>query len=158
MGTHTHEQVATLGGNVLIPKAPLPSSLSRAPTMHFFAHLGVVNLPSSRVDLISGNCPKFFQPNAGEKVGNHAKEWNMQACQGQDACLKHWMNWNCSEKCGFIINLRNFISCVSLIGDNSHLMFKPRYDSKKQQHLSRLWPPLTRPTTFHRNLWSWVGY
>lgn len=74
MGTHTHKQVATLGGSLLIPKAPLPSSLSRAPTMHFFAHLGVVNLPSSRVDLISGNCPTFFQPNAGEKVGDYAKE------------------------------------------------------------------------------------
>lgn len=55
------------------------------------------------------------------------------ACQGQDACLKHWMNWNCSEKCGFIIKLRNFISCVSLIGDNSHLTFKPRPDSKKKK-------------------------
>lgn len=82
------------------------------------------------------------------------------ACQGQDACLKHWMNWNCSEKCGFIIKLRNFISCVSLIGDNSHLTFKPRPDSKekKNKHLSCLWLPLTRLTAFHRNLWSGDGY
>lgn len=118
----------------LFPK-PLCVSLWGGPpgeATHFFEHLGVVSLPSSRVDLISGNCPRLFQPNAGKKVGDGAKEWNMQACQGQDACLKHWMNWNCTEKCGFVINLRNFISCVSLIGDNSHLMFKPRPDGKKQ--------------------------
>lgn len=89
------------------------------------------------MDLISGNCPRLFQTSAGEKVGDHAKEWTMRACQGQDACLKHWMNWNCSEKCGFVIKLCNFTSCVLLIGDNSHLMFKPQPDSlkKKNPHL-----------------------
>lgn len=110
------------------------------------------------MDLISGNCPRLFQTSAGEKVGDHAKEWSMRACQGQDACLKHWMNWNRSEKCGFVIKLHNFTSCVLLIGDNSHLMVKPQTDSLKKKKLICLWLPLTRLTTFHRNLWSGDGH
>lgn len=43
------------------------------------------------------------------------------------------------------MKLRNFISCVSLIGDNSHLMFGPQPNSKR---------PLTRPTAFHKHLQS----
>ena len=63
VGTHTPEQAATLGGNRLIPKTPLRSSLSPlGEATHFFEHLGMVNLPPSRVDKISGPCPRFSTP------------------------------------------------------------------------------------------------
>ena len=54
----------TLGGTTLSPK-PLWAPLWVGPLVkanYFFEHLRVVNLPSFRVYLISGNCPRLFKP------------------------------------------------------------------------------------------------
>lgn len=77
MGTYTpkQEQVARLGGNLLIiGKAPLGSDPNRAPGGGHVLPRTPWDGKSPRVDLLSGNCPRLFQTNVGEKVGEHAKE------------------------------------------------------------------------------------
>lgn len=106
------------GRNNLV-QGPLGSSLSRAPVKatYFFEHLRVVNFPSFRVYLISETAQGFSNQFRWKGGWSRQGMKHAELCQGQDACgLKHWVNWNGSEKCGFIIKLRNFISCVLLIG------------------------------------------